>query len=77
MWRQANTGPGTTGTLQYLGTAAFSARGPFMNVHARGGEERLLKRCRAIPPQIYFMCSTEVCSTRDGPCVEGCFGQQR
>ncbi|XP_077462403.1 uncharacterized protein LOC144078078 isoform X1 [Stigmatopora argus] len=25
--------------------------------------------------EIYFMCSTEVCSTLDGPCVEGCFGQ--
>nr|XP_057902156.1 uncharacterized protein LOC131100911 isoform X2 [Doryrhamphus excisus] len=25
--------------------------------------------------EIYFMCSTEVCSPRDGPCVEGCFGQ--
>ncbi|XP_037109281.1 zona pellucida sperm-binding protein 4 [Syngnathus acus] len=24
--------------------------------------------------EIYFMCSTEVCSPRDGPCVEGCFG---
>ncbi|XP_061686867.1 uncharacterized protein LOC133506600 isoform X2 [Syngnathoides biaculeatus] len=24
--------------------------------------------------EIYFMCSTEVCSSRDGPCVEGCFG---
>uniref|UniRef100_A0A3B3ZWE6 ZP domain-containing protein n=1 Tax=Periophthalmus magnuspinnatus TaxID=409849 RepID=A0A3B3ZWE6_9GOBI len=23
--------------------------------------------------QIYFMCSTEICSPRDGPCVEGCF----
>ncbi|XP_040043635.2 uncharacterized protein LOC120825854 [Gasterosteus aculeatus] len=22
-----------------------------------------------------FMCSTEICSPRDGPCVEGCFGQ--
>lgn len=21
------------------------------------------------------MCSTEICSPRDGPCVEGCFGQ--
>ncbi|XP_056892799.1 uncharacterized protein LOC130527965 isoform X3 [Takifugu flavidus] len=27
--------------------------------------------------EIYFMCSTEVCSRRDGPCMEGCFGQQR
>nr|XP_020452828.1 uncharacterized protein LOC109958484 [Monopterus albus] len=26
--------------------------------------------------EIYFMCSTEVCSPRDGPCVEGCFGQR-
>ncbi|XP_044045979.1 uncharacterized protein LOC122873393 [Siniperca chuatsi] len=25
--------------------------------------------------EIYFMCSTEICSPRDGPCVEGCFGQ--
>ncbi|XP_029910603.1 uncharacterized protein LOC115361323 [Myripristis murdjan] len=25
--------------------------------------------------EIYFMCSTEVCSPLDGPCVEGCFGQ--
>jgi len=25
--------------------------------------------------QIYFMCSTEVCSSQDGPCVEGCLGQ--
>uniref|UniRef100_A0A096LQ30 ZP domain-containing protein n=1 Tax=Poecilia formosa TaxID=48698 RepID=A0A096LQ30_POEFO len=24
--------------------------------------------------EIYFMCSTEICSPRDGPCVEGCFG---
>ncbi|XP_054635313.1 uncharacterized protein LOC129182802 isoform X2 [Dunckerocampus dactyliophorus] len=24
--------------------------------------------------EIYFMCSTEVCSPHDGPCVEGCFG---
>uniref|UniRef100_A0A3Q1EIR9 Zmp:0000001145 n=1 Tax=Acanthochromis polyacanthus TaxID=80966 RepID=A0A3Q1EIR9_9TELE len=23
--------------------------------------------------EIYFMCSTEICSPRDGPCVEGCF----
>ncbi|KAJ8283793.1 hypothetical protein COCON_G00026430 [Conger conger] len=23
--------------------------------------------------EIYFMCSTEVCSQSDGPCVEGCF----
>ncbi|XP_076135666.1 zona pellucida sperm-binding protein 1-like [Alosa pseudoharengus] len=23
--------------------------------------------------EIYFMCSTEVCSPSDGPCVEGCF----
>ncbi|XP_068583791.1 zona pellucida sperm-binding protein 4 [Cebidichthys violaceus] len=22
-----------------------------------------------------FMCSTEICSPHDGPCVEGCFGQ--
>ncbi|KAM8880034.1 uncharacterized protein AB9W97_015071 [Spinachia spinachia] len=22
-----------------------------------------------------FMCSTEICSPRDGPCIEGCFGQ--
>ncbi len=27
------------------------------------------------PSQIYFMCSTEICSPRDGPCAEGCFGQ--
>nr|XP_020503346.1 uncharacterized protein LOC109994381 [Labrus bergylta] len=25
--------------------------------------------------EIYFMCSTEICSPEDGPCVEGCFGQ--
>ncbi|XP_051940234.1 uncharacterized protein LOC127613305 [Hippocampus zosterae] len=25
--------------------------------------------------EIYFMCATEFCSTLDGPCVEGCFGQ--
>ncbi|XP_027138282.1 zona pellucida sperm-binding protein 4 [Larimichthys crocea] len=25
--------------------------------------------------EIYFMCSTEICSPRDGPCVEGCFGR--
>ncbi|XP_045904326.1 uncharacterized protein LOC123970359 [Micropterus dolomieu] len=25
--------------------------------------------------EIYFMCSTEICSPHDGPCVEGCFGQ--
>ncbi|XP_028445997.1 uncharacterized protein LOC114563311 isoform X4 [Perca flavescens] len=25
--------------------------------------------------EIYFMCSTEICSPKDGPCVEGCFGQ--
>ncbi|XP_074545783.1 uncharacterized protein LOC141805012 [Halichoeres trimaculatus] len=25
--------------------------------------------------EIYFMCSTEVCSPKNGPCVEGCFGQ--
>ncbi|XP_070684493.1 zona pellucida sperm-binding protein 1-like [Pempheris klunzingeri] len=25
--------------------------------------------------EIYFMCSTEICSPQDGPCVEGCFGQ--
>ncbi|KAK2816943.1 hypothetical protein Q5P01_025134 [Channa striata] len=25
--------------------------------------------------EIYFMCSTEICSPRDGPCLEGCFGQ--
>ncbi|XP_062389339.1 proline-rich protein 36 [Sardina pilchardus] len=24
--------------------------------------------------EIYFMCSTEICSPSDGPCVEGCFG---
>ncbi|XP_054607601.2 uncharacterized protein [Nothobranchius furzeri] len=24
--------------------------------------------------EIYFMCSTEICSPHDGPCVEGCFG---
>ncbi|XP_041840229.1 uncharacterized protein LOC121639097 [Melanotaenia boesemani] len=24
--------------------------------------------------EIYFMCSTEICSPQDGPCVEGCFG---
>ncbi|KAM4595838.1 zona pellucida sperm-binding protein 1-like [Fundulus diaphanus] len=24
--------------------------------------------------EIYFMCSTEICSPRDGPCIEGCFG---
>ncbi|XP_023663485.2 uncharacterized protein [Paramormyrops kingsleyae] len=24
--------------------------------------------------EIYFMCSTEVCSPSEGPCVEGCFG---
>ncbi|XP_075318456.1 uncharacterized protein LOC142378112 [Odontesthes bonariensis] len=24
--------------------------------------------------EVYFMCSTEICSPRDGPCVEGCFG---
>lgn len=27
-----------------------------------------------LSPQIYFMCSTEICSPLDGPCVEGCFG---
>lgn len=31
----------------------------------------------SLPSQIYFMCSTEICSPRDGPCVEGCFGQWR
>ncbi|XP_068178402.1 uncharacterized protein [Antennarius striatus] len=25
--------------------------------------------------EIYFMCSTEICSPRDGPCIEGCFGE--
>ncbi|XP_053713829.1 zona pellucida sperm-binding protein 1-like [Synchiropus splendidus] len=25
--------------------------------------------------EIYFMCSTEICSPSDGPCVEGCFGR--
>ncbi|XP_032399097.1 uncharacterized protein LOC116706396 [Etheostoma spectabile] len=25
--------------------------------------------------EIYFMCSTEICSPKDGPCFEGCFGQ--
>ncbi|RVE76460.1 hypothetical protein OJAV_G00007810 [Oryzias javanicus] len=25
--------------------------------------------------EIYFMCSTEICSLHEGPCVEGCFGQ--
>ncbi|XP_028261751.1 zona pellucida sperm-binding protein 1-like [Parambassis ranga] len=25
--------------------------------------------------EIYFMCSTEICSPRDQPCVEGCFGR--
>ncbi|XP_034044113.1 uncharacterized protein LOC117526182 [Thalassophryne amazonica] len=25
--------------------------------------------------EIYFMCSTEICSPHDGPCVEGCFGR--
>ncbi|MED6251478.1 hypothetical protein ATANTOWER_031386 [Ataeniobius toweri] len=24
--------------------------------------------------EIYFMCSTEICSPQDSPCVEGCFG---
>ncbi|XP_013885364.1 uncharacterized protein LOC106533556 [Austrofundulus limnaeus] len=28
-----------------------------------------------INEEIYFMCSTEICSPLDGPCVEGCFGQ--
>uniref|UniRef100_A0AAY5KP67 ZP domain-containing protein n=1 Tax=Esox lucius TaxID=8010 RepID=A0AAY5KP67_ESOLU len=26
--------------------------------------------------EIYFMCSTEVCSPQDGPCSEGCLGQE-
>ncbi|XP_047434781.1 uncharacterized protein LOC125004310 isoform X2 [Mugil cephalus] len=25
--------------------------------------------------EMYFMCSTEICSPHEGPCVEGCFGQ--
>ncbi|XP_011472723.1 uncharacterized protein LOC101164209 [Oryzias latipes] len=25
--------------------------------------------------EIYFMCSTEICSPHEGPCVEGCFGR--
>ncbi|KAJ8001789.1 hypothetical protein DPEC_G00173080 [Dallia pectoralis] len=27
--------------------------------------------------EIYFMCSTEVCSPQDGPCSEGCLDQER
>lgn len=52
-----------------------------VTVHLLSHETKCYVNCHSpFPfffPQIYFMCSFEMCSTRDGPCVEGCFGQWR
>ncbi|XP_066563687.1 zona pellucida sperm-binding protein 1-like [Amia ocellicauda] len=53
-------------------------RGPPLFRHRRRFHIQAFQFLKPGPPsdseeEVYFMCSTEVCSPSQGPCVEGCF----